>query len=94
MKRNIYIYNFSKNYIYIYIYVIFGEKLIGKYLACINNGKKSMLVRDRGSPYVCEMSRLPHFLGNRLTDDSELSALSAGRPLPPGRLLALTSSTH
>jgi hypothetical protein len=30
---------------------------------------------------VCEMSRLPHFLGNWLTDGGEIAALSVGRPL-------------
>jgi hypothetical protein len=40
------------------------------------------------------MSRFPHFLDNRLTDGGEVVSLTcrpAGRPLPPGRFLALIS---
>jgi hypothetical protein len=32
---------------------------------------KSILVTGRGAPQACEMSRLPHFLDNRLKDGGE-----------------------
>jgi hypothetical protein len=32
----------------------------------------------RGGLYVCEMSRLPHFLDNRLTDGGEVVSLTRG----------------
>jgi hypothetical protein len=54
------------------------------------NGK-AIHVTGRGVTYGCETSRLPHFLDNRLADGGELSALSAGSPLLPGRLLVLIS---
>jgi hypothetical protein len=50
---------------------------------------KSIPVTGRGSPWDCETSRLPHFLENMLT--AVRSALRAGRPLPPGRILVLIS---
>jgi hypothetical protein len=37
------------------------------------------------------VSRLPHFLDNRLIDGGELSVTRAGRPLPPGRFRVLIS---
>jgi hypothetical protein len=50
---------------------------------------KAIPVTGCGGPQDCEMSRLPHFLNNRLTAVS--SALRAGRPLPPRRFLVLIS---
>jgi hypothetical protein len=53
-----------------------------------------MPVTDHGGPYVCETSRLSHFLYNRLTD-GVTSALGAGRPtclnLAPEGFLVLIS---
>jgi hypothetical protein len=37
---------------------------------------KAILVRSRGGPWGCETSKLPHFLGNRLTDDGEAVSLT------------------
>jgi hypothetical protein len=37
---------------------------------------KLFLLTGRGGPYVCEASRLPHFLGNRLTDGREVVMLT------------------
>jgi hypothetical protein len=56
-----------------------------------NNNKKDkdIPVTCRGDPKGCEMSRLQHFLDNRLIDGGELSALHTSRPLPPGRILVL-----
>jgi hypothetical protein len=33
---------------------------------------KAIPVTGRGGPQGCEMSRLPHFLGNRLTDGGKV----------------------
>jgi hypothetical protein len=42
-----------------------------------------------GSPWGCEMSRLPHFLDNRLTSGAvRLSALSTGQPFTPRKIPA------
>jgi hypothetical protein len=45
---------------------------------------KDVPVTGRGGPSGCATSRLPHFLDNWLTDDSEM-------PLTPRRLLVLIS---
>jgi hypothetical protein len=47
-----------------------------------NTLKKSIPIRGRGGPLVCETSRLPHFLDNRLTDGGEVEpyALAALYP--------------
>jgi hypothetical protein len=61
-----------------------------KYLSDIRSGYqttmkkgKAIPVTGRGGTQVCETSRFPHFLDNRLTDGSKVSC----RPLPPGRFL-------
>jgi hypothetical protein len=41
---------------------------------------KAIPVTGRGGPYVCETSRLPHFLDNRLIDGGEVVSLKR-RPL-------------
>jgi hypothetical protein len=51
---------------------------------------KAIPITTHEGPQGCETSRLPHFLDNRLTA-VRLSALRAGRPLPPGRFLELIS---
>jgi hypothetical protein len=51
---------------------------------------KVIPVTDRGDPYGCETSRLPHFLytiGSQMA--VKLSVLCPGRPLPSGRFLVL-----
>jgi hypothetical protein len=47
----------------------------------VGKGKqdKAVPVTGRGGPQVCKTSRLPHFLGDRLTDDGEVVSLT-GRP--------------
>jgi hypothetical protein len=47
---------------------------------------KTIAVTSRGGLKGCETSRLPHFLGNRLTDGGEVSPT---RHLPPWRFLVL-----
>jgi hypothetical protein len=37
---------------------------------------KAIPATDRGDQYCCEMSRLPHFLDNRLTDGGEAVSLT------------------
>jgi hypothetical protein len=44
---------------------------------------KTVLVIGRGGPEVCETSRLPHFLDNRLTDGGEVVSLTLRPPFTP-----------
>jgi hypothetical protein len=41
---------------------------------------KAVPVTGREGPYGCEMSRLPHFLHNRLTDGGEVVSLTRRQP--------------
>jgi hypothetical protein len=53
---------------------------------------KAIPIKGRGGLWGFETSRLPHFLDNWLTDDSEVVNLTRRpRPLLPGRSLALIS---
>jgi hypothetical protein len=47
---------------------------------------KAIPVTGRGGPYGFEMSRLPHFLDNRLTDCGEVVSLTSRRPLLRGKI--------
>jgi hypothetical protein len=64
-------------------------------LHTLKKGKhKAIPVTGHGGPYDCEMSRLPHFLDNRLTDGGEVVGLKRRPPFtppPPGRFLVLIS---
>jgi hypothetical protein len=54
--------------------------------------KKTIPVRDPGGSLGYEMSRLPHFLDNQLTDGSEvvrLMDLPPFTPPPPRKFLVL-----
>jgi hypothetical protein len=51
---------------------------------------KSILETARGGPYICETSRLPHFLDNRVTDGGEVVSLTRGLPI----ILRKISGTH
>jgi hypothetical protein len=51
---------------------------------------KAIPVTGREGPWGYETSRLSYFLDNRLTA-VRLSSSRTGRPLPPGRFLALIS---
>jgi hypothetical protein len=42
----------------------------------VNKKVKLSPVTGRGGPLGCETSRLPHFLGNRLTDGGEVVSLT------------------
>jgi hypothetical protein len=44
------------------------------------------LVPGRGGPQVCETSWLPHFLENRLTDDSKVVNLTRRPPFTPRKI--------
>jgi hypothetical protein len=47
--------------------------------------RKAIPVTGRGGPHGCEMSRLPHFLDNRLTDGGEVS-LTRRPPFTPRKI--------
>jgi hypothetical protein len=42
-------------------------------------------VTDRGGPYGCKTSRLPHFADNRLTDGGKVVSLMRRPSFNPGR---------
>jgi hypothetical protein len=72
------------------------EQLLSKWMIrCSRQVKvkgKAIPVTSREGPYSCETSRLPHFvwtIGSQMA--VRLSALHAGRSLPPGRYLVLIS---
>jgi hypothetical protein len=44
---------------------------------------KAIPVTDRGGPQVCDTSRLPHFLANRLTDGGEVVCFTRRHHLYP-----------
>jgi hypothetical protein len=48
-----------------------------------NNIGKAIPVTDRGGPYGCETSSLPHFLDNRLTDGGEVVSSTRRPPFTP-----------
>jgi hypothetical protein len=45
---------------------------------------EAIIVRDSGCPYSCKTSRLPHFLGDQLTDGGEVLSLTLRPPFTPG----------
>jgi hypothetical protein len=48
-------------------------------------------VTGRGGPQGCEMSRLPHFPDNRITDGGEVVSLTSQQHFTPGIFLVLIS---
>jgi hypothetical protein len=48
-------------------------------------GKKGKAIRvtGRGDPYICETSRLPHFLDNQLTEGGEVVSLKRRQRFNP-----------
>jgi hypothetical protein len=67
----------------------FGSMLCNVCNVCKKKGKAT-LITGRGCPQGCETSRLPHFLGNRLTDGGEVVSLKLRPPFTPRRI----SGTH
>jgi hypothetical protein len=57
--------------------------------------RKSNLPTGCGGPYICETSRLPHFLNNLLTDGNEIFSLMCWLPFIPRKIsfLLQTEST-
>jgi hypothetical protein len=47
---------------------------------------KAISVTGRAGPYGCEMSRLPHFLDNRLTDGGKVVSLTRRPPITPRKI--------
>jgi hypothetical protein len=47
---------------------------------------KNIPVTGRGGPQGCETSRLPHFLGNRLTDVGKVVSLTRRPPFTPRKI--------
>jgi hypothetical protein len=50
------------------------------------HGKKAIPVPRSGGQKGREMSRLPHFLDNRLTDGGEIVSLTHRPPFMPGNI--------
>jgi hypothetical protein len=48
--------------------------------------KKKLPVTGREGPWGCETSRLPHFLGSRLTDGGEVVSLTRRPPFTPRKI--------
>jgi hypothetical protein len=48
-----------------------------------NDKEKGIPVTDRGGPYACETSRLPHFVDNGLTDSDEVVSFTRRPPFTP-----------
>jgi hypothetical protein len=45
--------------------------------------ERAIAITGRGSPQVCETSRLPHFLDNRLTHGGKIVSLTRWPPFNP-----------
>jgi hypothetical protein len=56
---------------------------------CKKKNDKSIIIIGRVSPWGCEMSKLPHFVGNLFTDGGKMSSLR--RQPPSGRFPVLIS---
>jgi hypothetical protein len=52
---------------------------------------KAIPVTGHEGPQGCEMSRLPHFLDNQLTDSGEIVSPTRWPNFTPGRFLVLIS---
>jgi hypothetical protein len=55
---------------------------------------KSIPVTERGGPQVCETSKLPHYLYNRLTDGGEVVTLMRRSLFIPGRFLVFIAARN
>jgi hypothetical protein len=57
------------------------NKIVREY-SIMNKVKKgkTVSVTDRGGPYGCEMSRLPHFLDNSFTNGGQVVSLTRRPP--------------
>jgi hypothetical protein len=56
---------------------------------------KAILVTDRGGSYGCEMSRIPHYLDNLLTNGGEVVGLTHRRlSTPQKHFFASGTSPH
>jgi hypothetical protein len=47
---------------------------------------KAIPVTERGGPYGCETSRIPHFLDIRLTDGGEVVSFTRRLPFTPTKI--------
>jgi hypothetical protein len=53
---------------------------------CLGVKGKAIPVTGRGGPRVCETSRLPHFLGNRLKDVGKVVSHTLRPPFTPRKI--------
>jgi hypothetical protein len=76
-----------------------GNRFLDKNLLNVNSElvyrkrrkeSKAVHVTDPGGPYGCEMSRLPHFLQNRLKDGVKIVSLTSRPPFTRRKI----SGTH
>jgi hypothetical protein len=64
----------------------FKYGFIGRAEDCKKGKGKAIGVTGREGPQVCETSRLPHFLGNRLTDGGEFVSPTRRPPFTPRKI--------
>jgi hypothetical protein len=74
----------------IYILIELEEKVLKLHktfilIAPIVKGK-AIPVTGHGAPQSCEMSRIPHFPDNQLTDGSEVVSLTRRPPFTPRKI--------
>jgi hypothetical protein len=66
-------------------YILYEKKKLTLIIIIIIKGK-AIPVTGRGGPYGCELSRLPHFLDNCLTDGCEVISLTCQLPFTPRKI--------
>jgi hypothetical protein len=72
------------------LYTKMVSRVKGALLLVLKVKEKAIPATGRGGPYGCEMSRLPHFPDNQLTDCGEAVNLTHRPPFTPGKI----SGTH
>jgi hypothetical protein len=68
--------------------ILDNEGMLVNRTIIISKAKKgeALPVTGREGPYGCEMSRIPHFLDNQLTDGGEVVSLTRRPPFTPRKI--------